>query len=94
MPAYLIVQGDITDEARAHYSPAVRPLIAKYGGKAVVRGGNVEVLEGQHDGRRTVIFEFPSMDAIRAFWTSAEYQPVKELRAGGGDLDIWAIEGV
>jgi hypothetical protein len=26
-------------------------------------------------------FEFPQMDAIRALWTSAEYQPVKELRA-------------
>jgi uncharacterized protein (DUF1330 family) len=34
------------------------------------------------------------MDAIRAFWTSAEYQPVKQLRAGAGDLDVWAIEGV
>ena len=94
MPAYLIVQGDISDDARARYSPAVRPLIAKFGGKAVVRGGNVEVLEGQHDGRRTVILEFPSEDTIGALWTAAEYQPVKQLRARAGDLDIWAIESV
>jgi uncharacterized protein (DUF1330 family) len=34
------------------------------------------------------------MEAIHAFWTSAEYQPVKQLRAGAGDLDIWVIGGV
>ena len=34
------------------------------------------------------------MDAIRDFWTSPEYQPVKHLHTGRGDLDTRAIEGV
>jgi uncharacterized protein (DUF1330 family) len=95
MPAYLIVQGDITNEAQYQkYREAVVPLITRFGGKMVVRGGKVEVLEGKHDGRRRVIFEFPSMDAIRSFWTSSEYARIKPLRANAADFDIWVIEGV
>ena len=52
------------------------------------------LLEGRLDERRTALFEFPSMETIRAFWNSPEYGPVKELRRGVADLEIWAIPGV
>lgn len=54
----------------------------------------IELLEGNHDGRRMVMFEFPSIEAIRAFWNSPEYVPVKELRRDAANLDIWAVPGV
>lgn len=95
MPAYLMVQGTIGDEGQYQkYREAVVPLIAQHGGKFIVRGGRIEVLEGHPDSRRTVIFEFPSMVAIHAFWNSPEYVPVKQMRAGAATLDIWAVEGV
>ena len=93
MTAYMLVQGTITDEARyAEYRRAVVPLIETFGGKHV-RGGAVELLEGRQDERRTALFEFPSVQAIHAFWNSPEYGPVKELRRGAADLEIWAIPG-
>ncbi|MFT8246966.1 DUF1330 domain-containing protein [Roseomonas sp. BN140053] len=92
--AYMLVQGTITDEEQyGRYREAVMPLIATFGGKHV-RGGTVELLEGQHDERRTALFEFPSLEAIHAFWNSPEYGPVKELRRGAADLQIWAIPGL
>ncbi len=95
MAAYLIVQSTISDEAQYQkYRDAVVPLIARFGGKFIVRGAKVEGLEGQHDGRRMVIFEFPSMDAIRAFWNSPDYVPVKKIREGAATLDVWAVAGV
>lgn len=95
MAAYFIVQSTISDEQQYQkYREAVVPLIAQFGGKFVVRGGKVEVLEGQHDGRRMVVFEFPSMDAIHAFWNSPEYVPVKAIRQAAATLDIWAVPGV
>jgi uncharacterized protein (DUF1330 family) len=95
MPAYFIVQSTIGDEARyQEYREAVVPLIVKHGGKFIVRGAKVEALEGRHDGRRMVVFEFPSMAAIHAFWNSPEYVPVKKIRQGAAALDIWAVEGV
>ena len=49
---------------------------------------------GSHDGRRIVVFEFPSMDVIRSVWHSPEYAKVKALREGSGELDVWAVPGV
>ena len=95
MAAYLIVQSTISDEPQYQkYRDAVMPLIGKFGGKAIVRGGKVEGLEGRHDGRRMVIFEFPSMDALKGFWNSPEYVPVKKIRQGAATLDVWAVAGV
>ncbi len=70
MPAYFIVQATITDEARYQkYREVVVPFIARFGGKIAARGAKVEVFEGEHDTRSVVMFEFPSMEAIHAFWT-------------------------
>ena len=94
MPAYLVVQVKITDETQySKYREAVRPLIAKFGGKRLAGGATVEALEGQHDGRGLILFEFPSMDVIREWWNSPDYAAVKALRLGAAVLDIWAIPG-
>ena len=94
MTAYMLVQGPITDEKQyGKYRQAVMPLIEKFGGRHG-RGGTVELLEGQQDERRTALFEFPSMKSIRMFWDSPEYGPVKLLRRGAADLDIWAMAGL
>jgi uncharacterized protein (DUF1330 family) len=41
-----------------------------------------------------VLFEFPSLEAIHAFWDSPEYVPVKKLREGAAVLDAWAVDGM
>ena len=95
MPAYMIVQIKITrEEGWPEYRKEVSALFAKHGGRYLVRGGDVEVLEGSHDGRRIVVFEFPSMEVIRSVWNSPEYAKVKKLREGSGELDVWAVPGV
>lgn len=95
MAAYIVVQIKITKpDGWTEYREQVAPLIAKFGGKYLIRGGDVEVLEGPpHDGRRVVVFEFPSMDAIRKFWHSPEYAKVKQLRLRSGEVSAWAIPG-
>ena len=91
MTAFMIVQTAISDPARfARYSKAVVPLIQTFGGALVAKNG-VEVLEGDHDERGFAIFEFPSMEAIHAFWESPDYVPVKEIRRGAGAVDVWAV---
>jgi len=95
MAAYIIVQIKITKpDGWAEYREQLTSLVGKFGGRYLVRGGDVEVLEGPpHDGRRMVVFEFPSMDAIRTFWNSPEYAKVKPLRLGSGEVAAWAIPG-
>ena len=92
MAALLIVQASITErEAYKRYQAAVQPLMASFGGKLKGTGVGLEVLEGSHDGRRLVVFEFPSMDSIHSFWESPEYGKVKKLRDGAATIDVWAV---
>lgn len=95
MAAYLVVLIKITrEEGWPEYRQQVSDLFARHGGRYLVRGGPVEPLEGSYDGRRLVIFEFPSMEVIRSVWNSPEYAAVKKLREGSGELDVWAVPGV
>lgn len=96
MPAaYMIVQIKITrEDGWPEYRQQVSELFTKHGGRYLVRGAPVEVLEGSYDGRRLVVFEFPSMEVIRSVWNSPEYAEVKKLREGSGELDVWAGPGV
>jgi uncharacterized protein (DUF1330 family) len=90
--ALLIIQASVLrKEGYKAYQAAVGPLIKSHGGKLRATGVDLEVLEGAHDGRRLVVFEFPSMDAIRAFWGSPQYKEVKKLREGAARIDVWAV---
>ena len=94
MAAYLIVHQSISNEPQYQkYREAVVPLIVKHGGKPIVGGAAVEVLEGHHDKRPLVIFEFPSLEAIHDFWNAPDYGPVKKIREGAAVLDVWAVAG-
>jgi uncharacterized protein (DUF1330 family) len=89
---YFIVQNTIKDEAQyQEYVQAVVPFIASFGGKLVARRAKVEVLEGEHDERPIVMFEFPDMEAIHAFWNSSDYVPIKKLREGIATMNILAF---
>lgn len=92
MSALLIIQARVLKkDGYKAYQAAVQPLIATFGGKLRATGTQLEVLEGAHDGRRLVVFEFPSMEAIRGFWASPEYSQVKLLRREAAKIDVWAV---
>jgi uncharacterized protein (DUF1330 family) len=94
MTAYIILQTKIVDEEQhAKYREGVMPLIEKFGGRHIVKGGPLVVLEGSHDGRRFSIIEFPSIDIINTFWTSPEYTHLKELRKDTALFDVWMLPG-
>jgi uncharacterized protein (DUF1330 family) len=95
MSAYFIVQATITDEPRYQkYREAVVPFIARFGGKLVAGRAKVEVFEGEHDTRPVVMFEFPNMEAIHAFWDSPDYVPIKKIREGAATINVWAFSGL
>jgi len=81
VPGYLIANVDVTnpDGYRA-YAEQVGDSIAAHGGRYLARAGATEVLEGDWQPHRLVILEFPTLDAARAFYRSAEYERVKPLR--------------
>ena len=82
MPAYLIVEHIITDPVKFdEYRTKVGPMIASFGGRYLTKGGSHRVPEGGHwTPERVVIIEFPTKDALDAWYQSDEYQPLIALR--------------
>lgn len=94
MPAYIIVNIEVTDpEGFERYRAAVPPLIAAHGGRYLVRGGELHVMEGAPDWKRLVVLEFPSLDAARAFYDSADYAPLLALRLASSRGEMVMVEG-
>ena len=98
MAAYLIVEHIMTDAAKFEdYRVKVGPIIAKYGGRYLTKGGSHKLPEGGHwKPERVVIIEFPDMGALNAWYTAPEYQPLIKLRKEcTSELDMLiTLEGV
>jgi uncharacterized protein (DUF1330 family) len=95
MAAYLHADIEITDpDAYETYRREVPAMIAAHGGRYLVRGGAVEVLEGERAPRRQVILEFPDMAHLKAFYGSPEYARLIAIRQGASVGSVIAIEGV
>lgn len=95
MPAYVIVQGVVTDPDQfEHYKPAAGPTVVGAGGKYIVRGGTTVALEGDAPPERTTILEFESVDTAVAWYRSAEYTAAKSLRDGAATMRLYVIDGV
>jgi len=95
MPAYLIVETDITDpEQYEQYKAAASAAIDAHGGRYVVRGGELATLEGAWQPKRVVVVEFPDLEAAKRFYDSPEYQAARKLREGAATLNMVAVEGI
>jgi uncharacterized protein (DUF1330 family) len=95
MPAYVIVETDIQDpEQYDRYRAASPGAVHSGGGRFVVRGGELAVLEGDWNPSRLVVLEFPDLEAARRWYGSAEYQDVKRLRDGAANLRMVAVQGL
>jgi uncharacterized protein (DUF1330 family) len=95
MPAYLIAETDILDpEQYEQYKAASPGAVAAGGGRFVVRGGELAVLEGDWNPARLVILEFENLEAAKAFYESPEYQAAIKLREGAAKLNMVAVEGL
>ena len=76
MSGYLITNYNITNmEGYQQYIAAVGPTILSHGGEILVAGEGSEVVEGEPGGV-TVVLKFPSKDALRGWYDSAEYQAI------------------
>jgi uncharacterized protein (DUF1330 family) len=94
MAAYIIARVEVNDwERYREYTKATPEVIARYGGKFIVRGGEIVTLEGEPEQRRLVVIEFPSLERAQEFFRSPEYTRVKALRAGAAIGQFLAVEG-
>lgn len=95
MSGYIVVEVNVKDAARYDdYRNMVAPTLEPFGGRFLVRGGAVETLEGSWSPTRFVVIEFDSVERAKAWWSSADYQPAKQLRQQAADTQMIVVEGV
>ncbi|HJR08668.1 MAG TPA: DUF1330 domain-containing protein [Pyrinomonadaceae bacterium] len=95
MAAYVVVEVEVHDKERYEtYKQMVPPSLAAYGGRFLVRGGEVETLEGEWSPKRLVIVEFPSLERAKAWWSSEEYAEAKALRQATASTRMIVVAGV
>jgi len=93
--AYMVAQVDVKDPAAyEEYRAQVPATLAKYGGEFLVRGGKVEVLEGEPPFGRVVILRFASMEQARTWYRSPEYAGPLALRHRVAVSKAMLVEGV
>jgi uncharacterized protein (DUF1330 family) len=95
MPAYIVADLDVIDSENFEiYKQMVPATIEKFGGRYIVRGGNMELLEGVWMPKRFVILEFPSVEKAKAWYGSDEYSKPKAVRQSCAKANFVLVQGV
>ncbi len=96
MAVYMIIEIQrIHDPAAyAEYIDRVPEVIERFGGRYVVRTSQVIRLSGEWRPERFIIIEFPTVERIRDFAASAEYEALAPLRERATDSRSIAVEAI
>jgi uncharacterized protein (DUF1330 family) len=95
MPCYFIGEVDVRDpDGYKAYADAVPPLLEKYGGRFLAKGGATATLEGFAPQPRIALVEFPDMATAQAFWNSPEYRAIAPIRNRTAVARAFLVDGV
>ena len=91
--AYWVAHVDVQDpDIYAKYREANAAPFAKFGARFLIRGAPQQQVEGQTRSR-TVVIEFPRLQAATDCYNSAEYRAAKAIRDPISTADTVIIEG-
>ena len=92
---YIVAEVTVTDaEGMKPYAAATTPIITKFGGHYIVRGGKLASLEGAAPAPRVAVIEFPSFAAAQAYYSSPDYSAIKTLRQKAATSRLFLVEGI
>ena len=96
MAAYLVVDTNITNpELYERYKLIAKPLVEKYGGEYLARGGKLSVKEDTlWAPTRMVLVRFPSVQDAETFYQSDDYQDVLKISKQSADRTVIILEGL
>lgn len=70
------------------YARVVPSTLEPFGGQFLVRGGQIDVVEGAWTTPRLVIIAFPSLDHARDWYHSDAYQAIITIRFDAARTDF------
>ena len=95
MPAYLVSDLVVRDYAAFEiYRTRAAASIHAFGGRYLVRGGQIRVLEGQRHPSMMVIVEFPDATTANRWYASPEYAAALEMRDQALERSLVLVDGM
>ncbi|MDE2717228.1 MAG: DUF1330 domain-containing protein [Chloroflexota bacterium] len=95
MAGYAIIHDEIQDQTLfAEFRRRVGATVEAHGGRYLVRGGAIEVMDDDWSPDRIVVIEFDSVEQARAWLASPEYSEIKQIRMKAASASVIIVEGV
>ncbi len=90
---YWIAHIDVADTASYdRYKALASAAATSHGARYLVRGGAQDLVEGTARSR-TVVLEFPTIEAARACYFGPAYQEARAIRQAASAGDFLIVEG-
>ncbi|MFF8265959.1 DUF1330 domain-containing protein [Streptomyces sp. NPDC016562] len=95
MTAYAIahIRPETVNADVLRYIEEIQPTMDPFGGRFLVHGAEVEVMEGPFPGT-VVMIGFPDIEKARAWYASPAYQEILPLRTDHIAGEVVLVEGV
>jgi uncharacterized protein (DUF1330 family) len=92
MSAYVLVEVNIyNSEVYEDYKKLTPASLEPFGGKFVIRGLPVEVMEGEWNFDRMVLLEFPNKELALEWYNSEAYQSAKKIRQNASSANLFIV---
>ena len=93
--AYIIANVEVTNPTQYEdYKKWSSAAMQAHGAEVCVRGGKIEVLEGDWEPQRIVVLKFASVEAAKAFHDSPEDGKARDSRHGAAVMRLVVVEGL
>jgi uncharacterized protein (DUF1330 family) len=95
MKYYAVAEIEITDPAWVpDYVAEVTGIVEEHGGRYLTRTSKAEAIEGDRQPPQiSLIIEWPSEEAAKAFYDSDVYRPHREARKAGSHGQFFLVAG-
>ena len=80
-------------ELFSQYRLLAQQSISAHAGQYLVRGGELEVVEGTWQPNRLVIGQFASMEALKNWYKSKEYREARAIRDKSASTNMVFVQG-
>jgi len=94
-PGYVIAEVEVTDPTTLQkYGDKAPQIVASFNGHYVVRGGDVQALEGEPPKGYIVVIGFDSVQKAREWYDSPAYTAIRPFRQSSTKSRLFLVEGV
>jgi uncharacterized protein (DUF1330 family) len=93
-PGYVIAEVEITDPTTLQkYGEKAPQIVESFNGHYVVRGGDIQALEGEPPKGYIVVIGFDSVRKAREWYDSPAYAAIRPFRQSSTKSRLFIVEG-